>query len=854
MARPRLPFCALAGFVLSAALSPVLAASWQDDYAQLTAGVEVLEMSGTAGSVAILGNLAFPVALSPQRQAPAGCGYAADTPSGGRVAALAHTSLAGGATPAMQRWLGNLLRWTGRSSEPTLLLLGGSAKDWRPTGANLVSPPKTWDPALLRGVHCVLLNLHTVPPDLAAAAAEDLVAFNQSGGGIIVVSTPWAARNELLELASRLLRPAGLAFLNAGPSDAQYPLSAPPPAHASALRALAVLQEAPPPDKPLPLDLRQGAAATLEACLAANLVSEPLEKALLQLHQKNGWSAFHAGEPLRKNLNPVGALLARFEAWWLQRQPPQKTPPHPLAADYPGLPAEGPAQTRTVRFNATTGPDKLINHGGRTRIATGLYARPGVPIKVSVSPQAAQAGWKVEIGIHSDKNWNLPVWRRFPEISTVTPLAQPETLAVNSFGGLVHLLLPPDCALGASEALIEGALQAPVFSLGKTSPEEWAALRNAPGAWGYLETPLWTGYFSRAQLQTLDAPEKIASYWHDAVATADHFLGYAPWRRRGESMLVDRDLFVGYGHAGYPVMMAYGAEKGDGPNALLARGPQRGDWGFLHELGHTFQDSFDGHYTIATHAEVDVNLVPALVLQKLHGRLSYDNTSHGTFDAAPRIAAWDTWNALPETERTWERACKMHVGYDFYFTLAECFGWELYARSFGRWMNWLQKSGADPSLDAFPDNTPAAKRDRFFVLFSEESAHNLLPYFLKYGLGRNGFELSPEARLRVAHLPPWSGNRPVEAVLGPQRLTIQQNAATGLELARFSGRDPDPGTLFRYALLEGNADGAFSLDEKTGALVLQKNGLLASRKLVVEARDNCIPLSSARLVCEVDFR
>ena len=811
-------------------------------------------MGGTAGGVAVVGKLAFPFAQSGQRQVVVGCGYAGDRPEGGRVAALAHTSFISAASPGMRQWLVNLAGWAARSPQPEILVLGGAGKEWTAAGVRIVEAPKQWTPEVLKKVGCVYVNLHAVSRELAQAALPDLERFSTAGGGLVFASTPWAANAELLAFASKLMQPAGIAYLSSGPSDARYPLSPLPSPYASALRAIEALLAEQEGKLSLQLAERQTASAALEGCMAADFVPPSLEQALIGLHSKKGWSHFTAEKPLRRNLQPVEALMARFEGWWLRRQAPEKTPAHPLAADYPGLPGPGPEERREVVFNATTAPDKLINHGDRTRIATGLYARPGVPVRVTIPKPATAAGLKVELGIHVDKNWNLSSWRRFPEISTLTPLAQEKTLAANAFGGLVSLIVPAGCSLGEVRVLIEGAVAAPVFSLNKTQARDWKVLSAAPGAWGYLETPLWTGYFSREQLRSMEDPARIAEYWHRAVQTADQLLGYAPWRRRGESMLVDRDIYVGYGHAGYPVMMMYGAEKGDGPDALLGRGPRQGDWGFLHELGHTFQDSFDGNYTIATHGEVDVNLVPALVLQRLHGRVSYDNNSHGTFDAKSRMADWEKWKALPAGEQTWEKACKMNVGYDFYFTLAECHGWELYSRAFGRLMKWLQKPGADPALDAIPEKAPTAKRDRFFVCFCEESGFNLLPYFEKYGLGKGAFSLSDAVKARVAKLPVWDGNRPMEGVAGPTDVSVRAGTQEGATLATFVGKDPDAGTVFTYRIVEGNGDEAFEIHPRTGVLTLLKKGKLPARALTVEAQDNCIPLSSARTVCRVAFQ
>jgi hypothetical protein len=193
----------------------------------------------------------------------------------------------------------------------------------------------------------------------------------------------------------------------------------------------------------------------------------------------------------------------------------------------------------------------------------------------------------------------------------------------------------------------------------------------------------------------------------------------------------------------------------------------------------------------------------------------------------------------------------MNVGYDFYFTLAECFGWELYGKAFGRLMRWLQKTGSDPALDAIPEKGPTVKRDRFFTVFCEESGYNLLPYFQKYGLAKGDFALSQEVVSRVNKLPVWSGNRPMEGVGGPTEITIPVNAQPGSQIARFTGHDPDPGTIFTYKITDGNTDEAFAIDPRSGVLTLQKKPGLTTRTLLIESQDNCIPLSTSQTRCRV---
>jgi hypothetical protein len=285
--------------------------------------------------------------------------------------------------------------------------------------------------------------------------------------------------------------------------------------------------------------------------------------------------------------------------------------------------------------------------------------------------------------------------------------------------------------------------------------------------------------------------------------------------------------------------------------ALARRGPELGDWGFLHELGHTFQDNFDGAYTIATHAEVDVNLVPALIKNKVHDITCWDGKHHSTFDAPSRLADLQKWADLPESEKTWAKACSMKVAYDFYFTLAECFGWELYRKAFSRWMDWLQKPGADPSLDRITSKAAQAKRDRFFLLFCEESGRNLLPYFQKYGLGRGEHGLSPGVLESVKPLPEWSGNQDITGLEGPREIILKRDSKAGEGLARFRAADPDPGTIFTYRIVEGDGAGAFHLEPRTGVLRLREGHSAKPGVLTIRVQDNCVPLSVKEITCRI---
>jgi hypothetical protein len=835
-------------FVLFLAAAGVdLRATPAEDYAALTKGIQKIPLKGSAGAVSVQGRASIPLILSPNKEILAAAAYFKDDPQRARIVVMAHTALLvpeGGSD-----WQKNIAVWTSRKNQPSVLLLGVNDKDWTAPDTKRIPAPKTWDANTLAGVDVIVASLHSAAFSEKATA---LLAFAERGGGLVLVSTPWAASKEALAAAGAIMEPAGLAFLGAGPSDSTFAIEPTLPLFANALTAVEAIAADQAGTAKLSAADRALCSTIIESCIASKVISEPLKNALNALHFSRGWVTVASDNILRRKARPVDAMLARYQHLILERLAPDKTPSHPSANDFPGTVGAGDAVVRTISFTANTGPNKFVNHGEKTRISTGVYARPGVPISVDIPEGAKTAGLKLEIGIHTDENWALADWRRVPEITRIVPLAAAHTLAANAFGGLVSILIPENCAAGALEATIKGAFEAPVFTLGKTTEAQWNAhIKNAPGAWGYIETPKWTGYFSSDFLRTEEHPEAIAKYWQAVVETADTILGYGAWRKRAESMLTDRDISVGYGHAGYPVLMAYAAEKEENHTALGRRAIQKGDWGFLHELGHTFQDSFDGNYTIATHAEVDVNLVPGLVLNLIHGRTAWDNNSHSTFDAKTRIADLEKWDALPESERTWAKACKMNVAYDFYFTLAECFGWEIYQKAFSRWMNWLQKPGSDPDMDAINSKDANAKRDRFLLLFSQASERNLLPYFQKYGLGKDDAGLSAKVIDKVSKLPVWTGNQPITELAGPAEVRIPKTAAAGIVLATFKATDTDKGSILTYKIKEAHSAGALAMEARTGRLLLSDPTLFKPGTITIEAQDNAIPLSTRELQCRL---
>lgn len=807
------------------------------DFAALSAGVDAMSCGGTPGTVAIFGTGSFPLVMDEDgRRAIVAAGRSS---VGGRAVAAAHTSweaMDGG----KGRFWQNVAAWAGRKARPVVAFspghpardefqrLGFSVKDFN---------PNTADSDVLRGSDLLFLNLHR---GFSEGGKQAVHLFVQQGGGLVLSATPWALSADGRRLGQDWLDPYGLVFGQDYATCGSLRLlpEAPSVYHAALLAAEALIEDQ-AGRRRLSLEDKRTCAEAILQVLAIRADLSGLNERLAVLSTAYGPIRVGPSEPLDRAARPVEAMLARYQFNQWQAAPPGERPAHPSAADWPGLPAAGPVVEGLVQVQADAPEDRLMNHGGAgKRVNTGLYALPGKPIVVGIPEGAAGQGLAVEIGIHVDANWHHEVWRRFPDVMRRDRLDRARTVTANPFGGLVSIIVPPGARLGQVPVEIDGAVEAPHFRLGEDDAADWDRLRELPGAWGFIESPLMSVYVSRRVLLGLQDAQAVAEHWQRVIETADRHMGYEAGRKRGEAAITDVQISVGYGHAGYPFMMAYG----DSP-VLVDEVLRQGDWGYYHELGHSYQDDFDGGYTIATHAEVDVNLVPGILMNLVHQRFPNDNDIHGTLDADSRLAARQAFDALPAAEQTWDKACGSAMAYDFYFNLAEAFGWDLYRRALGRIFQSIDRPGSDPDLAALDSADPNFKRNRFFLAFSLESGQDLGPYFARYGLGRGEFGITASVLAKVKGRPQWTGSRPVTGLSDPGTLTVREDADPARPLTTFSAQDPDPGTIFLYEITAGNEDGAFSLDRVTGQLRAVDLDFERRERyeLTVTVHDNAVP-------------
>lgn len=800
--------------LLAAALGAgTLRADPAADLAQLTRNLQALPCQGAPGGIALLGRQSFALAADPTGLvAVAAAGVYRDNPAGGRAVLLAHPSFYVNYNAAQSALMGNLLRWLGRKDSP--LVRCGPGTPAAPASSAGFSARVTGGPALpddLQAADVLILSLHS---DLGDDEWELVNAFAARGGGLLLLADPAALDADVRGDAERIAAEYGMAWLPRGPAGPLFPVLRAVPPLRNAYAALVAMAQEKQGGAALSAGDRQQVALTLDQLMTAGADKGVYQRALDQVSKAYGWIALSASNPLARAERPLDALMARYQARQLANLPAEAVPAHPSAADWPGLGGPGEPVKQVVRVDARAPAPALINCGeqGVTR-NTGLYARPGQVVTITLPASAVGDGLTLRVGIHTDDLSDQDRWLRCPVITRDVRLTGPVTRVASAFGGLVQILVPPGCSRGPMDLTVEGAVPAPVFRVGTDLPAAWPRLRAQPGAWGYLETSNFCLYVSRRQLMTLENPAEVAAHWDGVISLCDRMLGYAGGRRRGEAALTDIQLARQRAPGGYPIMLPYGDS-----DALMRNVLRDGDWGFYHELGHTYQDSFDDAFVIGAAGEAEGNLVPGLLMSLLHRRSPWDGDVQDTFDADARLRARQEFQRLPPEQRTWDRACRTAVGADFYFGLAEAFGWDLYGRAFTRLRRFLGDPSAEPDLAALGGDTDQARRDRLLLLLCQETGRNLLPYAARYGLGRPPHAVSGAVAAKVKELAVWEGNRPPSSLSMPDTLTVEENLAPGSLLYTFDARDPDPGNLFAYRLARGNEDGAFSLDPRSGEL------------------------------------
>ncbi|MEQ1858907.1 MAG: M60 family metallopeptidase [Chthoniobacteraceae bacterium] len=857
----------LFGFVFAATARADLAA----DYAALVAGVEGQSapnaMGASPGGVAPFGGAAFPVLLgtgSPVQAVMAAGRYSDSYDAGAaRAVAWSHTGFFDTAGGVRTTLFSNAVLWASRQSVPagTIAVVVSNTTVGNfltAAGYTVRSATATITAGNLSGAHVLVLSAQTDYSDTVMAL---IASFTAGGGGIVTCQTPWAAAVGPVADARALLDPFGLVFSNPVPGDASWTIPATaPPAIQSALPAADALIA----DKEGTTVLSSG-----DRTIAANAIFQVVQVridisalaaklAVLGDSMHYGLIAPTAAASIITTTKPVEKMLAQYQSKTFDVMTPAELFVHPSAADFPGLPDAGAATvSRTVSITGNTFVDFYMNQGNRpTRFETALYAPPGATITVTIPSDKIAQGLEIHIAGNGSQDQtfnsgNGGTWTFFPKLWRRVALTAAVTQTGHVLGGLITILVPEGKTLGTFDVTIDGAIEAPAFVLGQTTDAQWnAGIKSRPAPYGYIQNSKLTIYLPKWQLAAMDNPTAVTGYWKQVMDIADEYYGYTAFRKRGETYATARYVAAGGAYAGYPIEAGWGTSR----DQLLNAARVNGDWGSYHELGHGYQNNFDSAFVIAIGAEVDVNLFPGMIYTMLHDRTAWDG-AHSSYDATNRLAQRNVFLAQAPASQTWQSAHDLYpVAYDFYFNLAEAFGWQVYKTALTRMMNFLQNPtvGTDAELFALSSADPNFKRNRFYLLFCDASGRNLDLYFQRYGLGAvgKGYEITQTVKDQVAAkgYPSWTDNTAIDSLSNPTVLNISESTPPGTEVYQFVATDAEePGSVWDFQITAGNTDNAFSIDRRTGRLRVQKIDAetLTSYALTVQVQDCGLPRFSA---------
>lgn len=465
-------------------------------------------------------------------------------------------------------------------------------------------------------------------------------------------------------------------------------------------------------------DLNPAETARAGGAVSRALVLSPLDDPGLVAEIKRLANAEGAGKWPVSNTMPFSRLQAvvDYRAW--MEGTPERVAAHPSAAVFPGpVPKEAKRASRIVEIDT-----KVPQWHG-----IGLYAAPGEQITVTLPAEAAGKGIGVRIGSHTDGLWDAAKWDRFPEISRRWPLEGIKTKAASPFGGTIFIDVPDNCPLGKVSVKVEGAVPAPRYVRGKTTDAEWKRmLAEAGGPWVELEANAIILSVPRTAVEKLTDPATLMAYW-DEVADLCYTLYAAPRRPRAERYCVDRQISVGYMHAGYPIMTFEDVSTFFTDVARLRS--KDFPWGFYHELGHNFQE---GSWTFNGTGEVTNNLFSLYGCEKINGlphpgEMTLEKRKEKIERHLAKGAKFSDWQSDP------------FLALVMYDQIREAFGWTPFTKAFAEY----RRQNLNPQGEA-------AQIDTWMVQISRATGRNLGPFFTAWGI-----PITESARASVATLPGW---------------------------------------------------------------------------------------------------
>lgn len=712
-------------------------------------GVDEISSPGDPGSIAVWGPNATPVVTGRLANARAAV-VAAGALGEGRFVAFSHT---GYVSPAefdkadTRRLVGNSIRWAAKAGPAGNPRVGLVAID--PAGFDVGYPitivrmsAKDW---LERSDEAdVLVFGGGIEPTLEQGARLGDVV--RRGTGVLIAQTGWGwqqTRGGLpmyMHSFSRMLVDAGVSWTSSITEDDKPDRYAARNAPVELLHAGRAFDSLVEHDAgTITLDaaqVEQAVSSVTEAAkvLTANdqILRPRLEELLVALKDKLVPSE---KRPISTK-QPLLRILLAFDLMTMMQSPSKASVAHPAAAVFPGGVAEAAARVdREVVVDCAV----LGWH------STGLYAAPGERIRYEILEFAGSRDdiegrlpggdsmIKIRFGCHRDELWKKDEWKRLPDIAFAFNLDHAVGLNATPFGGLLYIDVPAKAKrLGKMRIRLMGAVEAPLFVLGKTSPAEWReSIRKRPAPWAELATDKVVVTVPSEVIRDLEDPEPVLRVWDRVLDSAADLAGRSRERERPERYVSDVQISVGYMHSGYPIMTHLDAAKAMVSVEMLSKG----QWGLFHELGHNHQDPM---WTFNGTGEVTCNLFALYAIETVCG--GKPSSGHDAFkDRDWRIGTYFSKAATPVRFETWKK--DPFLALFMYCQLREAFGWEPFKRVFAEYREIPKDERPKEDAD---------KRDQWMVRMSRAVGKNLGPFFEAWGV-----PTSHAARGSIKDLPGW---------------------------------------------------------------------------------------------------
>jgi len=690
------------------------------DRAILLEGVHEIDSPGVPGPLLIFGNQTFPVIAGKLGKERA-CVVAAGRLGRGRFVAFGHEGYLRATGHDTPKLLANSVRWVSKKSDPHVFAPKETVITLAHNGIKASPTPVNWA-AKLDEVDVICLGQEPLSLEQISAIQSHM----KKGGGVIITGLAWGwlqiTKNKPLieHPGNQIFMKYGLMWADGYLEDTTPDAFDATVLYPESLRVQSALQIIPNKDANAQAKSQSFSTLMLAArTLPANdIIIRPTLRRIASEHTANLVPT--PQHPLISGKDDLARFLLTYNIAEEKTLAPDHVKANPAAAQFPGLP-DRPAKHRLISVN--------INPDTTGWKSTGAYALPGQTISVLIPGNLKGKGLRVQIGCHTDTLYHKDQWKRAPDIVVSQNLDNTKTIAASAFGGPVYIILPDGVTTEPFTATIDGVIDAPLFVLDKTDPDQWkSTIRLAPAPWAELVTDKVILSVPSSSIRNLDDPEALLRFWDQILDTAADLATISHTRKRPQRYAADVQISAGYMHSGYPIMTHLDAAA----DMTQLEKLRKGSWGLFHELGHNHQApdwTFDGT------VEVTCNLFTLYILDTIC-ELPAGTAGHeavrgdvGLVDYIKSGSPFDQWKRKP------------FLALRMYIQIQDAFGWEPFKTVFAQYR-------ALPANER-PKNDDE-KRDQWLVRLSRVVGRNLGPFFEAWGV-----PTSEMARSSIQDLPEW---------------------------------------------------------------------------------------------------